>query len=168
VLSLAEVRVIPSEIHALVAEAHGDAVVAWNAEGHDPSLAITAESVSRVMKFLAEDPRLAMDSLTCLSGVDLLDRLRVVYHFFSFTHRHTFVVKVDVWRRDPRVPSVALIWRGARWFEREAYDLLGIEFEGHPDLRRILMPDDWEGHPLRKDFVFPLEYGGIDNRREYD
>jgi len=158
----------PAEIHALVTAEHSGAIVAWTPEGHDPSLTVSAGAIPAVMRFLKDDPRAALDSLTCLSGVDLLDRFRVVYHLFSFTHRHTFVVKTEVSRRDPRVPSVALIWRGARWFEREAFDLFGIEFDGHPDLRRILMPDDWEGHPLRKDFVYPLEYGGIDNRREYD
>ncbi|MFN0151957.1 MAG: NADH-quinone oxidoreductase subunit C [bacterium] len=158
----------PGEIHALVADAFPDAIVSWDEAGRDPSLSIRPDAIPRVMRFLKDDSRTAFDSLTCLSGVDLLDRHRVVYHLFSFAHRHSFVVKADVWRRDPHVPSVSLIWRGARWFEREAYDLIGIQFDGHPDLRRILMPDDWEGHPLRKDFVFPLEYGGIDNRRNYD
>lgn len=158
----------PAEIHALVTEQHAGAIVAWTPEGHDPALTIHAGAVPDVMRFLKDDERTAFDSLTCLSGVDSLDRIRVVYHLFSFTHRHSFVVKTEVSRRDPRVPSVALIWRGARWFEREAFDLVGVEFDGHPDLRRILLPDDWEGHPLRKDFVYPLEYGGMDNRREYD
>jgi NADH-quinone oxidoreductase subunit C len=158
----------PQEIHNLVAEAHGGDIVAWTEGPLDASLTIKAEAVPRVMRFLKDDARLAMDSLTCLSGVDLLEKQMVVYHLFSFAHRHTFVVKVEVPRRDAVVPSVALIWRGARWFEREAYDLVGVRFEGHPDLRRILMPDDWEGHPLRKDYVYPIEYGGVDNRREYD
>jgi NADH-quinone oxidoreductase subunit C len=158
----------PADLHALLVEVHGDAVVGGTPDAPNPSVTIRPDAIPRVMRFLKDDSRTAMNTLVCLSGVDLLDQLRVVYHLHSLAHRHALVVKTDVSRREPRVPSVALIWRGARWFEREAYDLVGVEFEGHPDLRRIMLPEDWEGHPLRKDFVYPLEYGGMDNRREYD
>jgi NADH-quinone oxidoreductase subunit C len=158
----------PDEIHSLLAETHGDAIVRWEPAAKDPFVVVRADAIPAVMGFLRDDPRTWMDMLDCLSGVDLGERLGVVYHLFSFRHRHLFTVKVELPRGAPRVPSVALLWRGARWFEREAYDLIGIEFEGNPDLRRILCPEDWVGHPLRKDYVYPTHYAGIDNRREYE
>jgi len=160
--------VTPEEIHSLLAETFPDDVLAWDPSAKDPFVVIRPDGTPGVMRFLKEDPRTAFDFLDNLSGVDLGERLCVVYHLFSFAHRHRFVVKVEARRDDPRVPTAALIWRGARWFEREAYDLIGIQFVGHPDLRRIMLPDDWEGHPLRKDYVYPTHYAGIDNRREYD
>ena len=76
------------------------------------------------------------------------------------------ILKVDASRDKPKVPSVETVWKAANWLEREIYDLLGVEFVGHSDLRRLLMPEDWVGHPLRKDFVEPDEYHGISTRRE--
>lgn len=96
----------------------------------------------------------------------------VVYHLSSLTHRHSLVVKVRVPRRKdagrpmaesnlPVLPSVSSIWPSSDWHEREVFDLSGIRFTGHPDLRRILCADDWPGHPLRKDYTFPNEYHGV-------
>ena len=92
----------------------------------------------------------------------------MVYHVSSIAKKHTLVVKVMLprWKNDvegeiPEVPSVSRVWAVADWHEREAYDLMGIRFTGHPNLVRILCPDDWVGHPLRKDYEFPLEYHGI-------
>ena len=90
----------------------------------------------------------------------------MVYHLYSYRHRHAFVLKVDAARDNPVVVTVANVWSHAEWQEREAFDLLGVTFEGHPDLRRLLMPEDWPGHPLRKDFVEPEEYHGIATSRE--
>ncbi len=122
------------------------------------------------------------DLLNNISGVDYLEpeakklakagfepHLELVYHFSKFTEpgvRLTLKVMLPRWKDDvvgelPEVPSVAHIWRTADWHEREVYDLVGIRFTGHPDLRRILMNDDWHGHPLRKDYEFPLEYHDI-------
>jgi NADH-quinone oxidoreductase subunit C len=81
-------------------------------------------------------------------------------------HRHALTVKVGVARDDPRLATVATVWRTAIWQEREIFDLLGVVFAGHPDLRRILLPEDWVGHPLRKDYVEPTEYHGISTKRE--
>lgn len=159
----------PEEIHNLFSDLRaGGTVVSWEPGAKDSFLVVRTDALLEVMRFLRENPRTAMDLLVCLSGVDHGERLGVAYHLFSFAHRHAFVVKVEVPRGEARVPSVAGIWRGARWFEREAFDLLGIVFEGHPGLERILLPEDWEGHPLRKDYVYPTHYAGIDNRREYD
>ena len=90
----------------------------------------------------------------CQTGVDYPDKNIIVstYHLFSFTHNHKVQVKVDLKREDPRIPTVSDLWRGCEWFERETYDMLGVVFENHPDLRRIMMTDDWVGWPLRKDY----------------
>jgi NADH-quinone oxidoreductase subunit C len=87
--------------------------------------------------------------------------IELVYHLFSYVHRHAICVKVDLPRATPRAPTVVPVWPTANWLEREQYDLLGVVFEGHPDLRRLLMPDDWVGHPMRKDFHEPKSYRGM-------
>ena len=97
----------------------------------------------------------------CLSSVDWGDELGVVYHFFSNPHRHKITVKVTLPREQPTVASVAALWPTADWHEREASDMMGIVFENHPDLRRILCPDDWEGYALRKDYVVQDFYQGM-------
>jgi len=119
-----------------------------------------------IMTFLHDDPECAMDCLNNETGVDYKDRIEVVYHLFSYQHRHGCELKVKLPRENPSVATVEQIWRAANWMEREIYDLLGVMFEGHSDMRRILMPEDWLGHPLRKDFVEPLEYHGISTVRE--
>jgi NADH-quinone oxidoreductase subunit C len=97
--------------------------------------------------------------------------VEVVYHLYSMQHKHSLVLKVILprWKGDqpgelPEVPSVASLWSTADWHEREVYDLSGVYFTGHPNLRRILCPEDWVGHPLRKDYEMPLEYHGIRGR----
>jgi NADH-quinone oxidoreductase subunit C len=106
-------------------------------------------------RFCKLDPRLDFKMLHCLSGVDYGDHLTSVVHLFSLTHKHWLVLKAECPKDDPSIPSVANVWRTADWHEREAFDLLGILYEGHPNLKRILLSEDWEGHPLRKDYVMP-------------
>ena len=134
----------------------------------DPFVVIDPARILDVCRVLHDDPDLAFDCLSNLSGVDLIkeEQLQVVLHLYSYTYRHLLVVKANVPREEPRMPSVESIWKAANWLEREVYDLLGIEFTGHSDLRRLLMPEDWIGHPLRKDFIEPEEYHGISTRRE--
>jgi NADH-quinone oxidoreductase subunit C len=141
-----------------------------------PWIAVPPSHLVAVCTFLRDDPAIYMDYLECLSGVDegpAANRIGVVYHMMSITRGHRLVLKCFVVRTVPiettpahshglpSIPSVTAVWRTADWHEREAYDLLGIWFEGHPDLRRILMPADWEGHPLRKDYVNPEFYHDI-------
>jgi len=103
--------------------------------------------------------------LACLSGVDYQTTLGVVYVVRSLTEKFEVILKVQIPRENPVIPSVSQLYAIANWFEREAYDLVGINFEGHPDLRRIMMPDDWIGHPLRKDYREQAEYHGIPTDR---
>lgn len=116
------------------------------------------------MHFLHTDKDLFFDQLSCLTGIDNgpeANTLEVIYHLYSIPFNQSLAIKVIVPRENPVVPSVAHIWRTANWHEREAFDLLGIRFSNHPDLRRILMPADWEGHPLRKDYQEQTSYRGI-------
>jgi NADH-quinone oxidoreductase subunit C len=135
-----------------------------------------------VMQILRDDPALRFDILHDISGVDFLEidpkkaakagfepHLEVVYHLQSFTFKHRLTVKVMLPRVGddgglPSVPTLSGIFKIADWLERETYDLVGINFTGHPNLQRILLSEDWEGHPLRKDYEFPLEYHGIRGR----
>ncbi|MBI3291992.1 MAG: NADH-quinone oxidoreductase subunit C [Elusimicrobia bacterium] len=131
--------------------------------GSDPFIRVAPEDWLSVAQSLRETPELQFDYLMCLSSVDRKELLEAVYHFYSYPQQHRLEVKVAALREAPKIPSVVHLWKTADWHEREAYDLMGIEFTGHPHLSRILLPDDWVGHPLRKDYQFPTEYHGIDH-----
>lgn len=128
------------------------------------AFAVAAESLLPVLTGLHTNPDFFFDQLSCLTGIDNgpeANTMEVVYHLYSIPFNRSLAIKLVVPRENPEVPSVAHIWRTANWHEREAFDLLGIRFTGHPDLRRILMPADWEGHPLRKDYQEQTSYRGI-------
>jgi NADH-quinone oxidoreductase subunit C len=115
-----------------------------------------------IATWLKSEPSLSFDSLQCQTGVDVGDNtLEARYNFHSMKHNHYTEIRIAVTRKEATIPSVEQIWRVADWFERETYDMLGIEFSGHRDLRRILLPDDWEGWPLRKDYQVQETYHGI-------
>ena len=103
---------------------------------------------------LRSDPSLSFDYLRCLSVVDYEDRFQVVYHLWSREHRHKLTLKVDTPPESPSVPSVTGVWRGADWFEREGHDLFGVEFPGHPEMKVLILYEDFEGFPGRKSFPF--------------
>jgi NADH-quinone oxidoreductase subunit C len=115
-----------------------------------PTLTIAREQIEPVARFLKES--LGYRLPACASGVDRIEQFEVVYHLMSLETDRFFGLKVKLPKEDPRMPTLTGVWRGVDWHEREIFDLLGVIFDGHPDLRRILLPDDWEGHPLRKDF----------------
>ena len=113
--------------------------------------------------YLRDDPASLFDSLQCITGVDLGEEsdLEVRYNLHSMTHLHAVEIRISCPRNKAKVPSVESIWRIGDWFERETYDMYGIEFEGHRNLKRILLPEDWEGWPLRKDYEVQETYHGI-------
>jgi NADH-quinone oxidoreductase subunit C len=113
-------------------------------------IVIRREDLARVARFLKD--RMEFDYPTCLTALDRGDNFELVYNLYSTSRKEALMLKVLVPREDSKVVSVIEIWAGVDWQEREAFDLMGIQFEGHPDLRRILLPEDWEGHPLRKDY----------------
>lgn len=122
------------------------------------SVFVSRESIKRVAEFLCKDQELAFDYLSDLCGCDYPDRderFVIVYNLRSIKYNNFLRLKVDLPEEEAEIESVSDIWAAAEWLEREAYDMFGIRFLNHPDLRRLLMPEDWEGHPLRKDC--PLE-----------
>ena len=140
----------------------GDVVVELQGEGFSPAFVVVAPAaVKEVSRFLKEDPNLSFDVLMCLSGVDYKEKYAVAYHLHSLKHRHAIGMKVFLPRETPSLPTVDAVWPAANFQEREVFDLFGIAFEGSKDLRRILLPEDWEGHPLRKDYKYPDFYHGI-------
>jgi NADH-quinone oxidoreductase subunit C len=167
--------VVARDIYDRLLAAFGDAVFGFedavpreSKEGpRDPFLRVRPGDIVEVARRLRDDPDLACDFLQNLTAVDWLktETFEVVYHLFSYRHRHEIALKTQVPRALPRLPSVASLWRNADWLEREQYDLLGVVFEGHPDLRRLMLPDDWVGHPMRKDYREATEYRGMPTTR---
>ena len=122
------------------------------------TLVVPRSHLRRVSDFLCREPDLAFNFLSDISAVDRFPvepRFELNYHLLSIQHRAVLRLRVRAHGNDPVVPSVTTVWTTANWHEREIFDLFGVRFEGHPDLRRILMPEDWEGYPLRKDY--PVE-----------
>ncbi len=132
----------------------------------DVIVRVRTEILIDICSFLKEDPEISMDYLSCITGIDYPEREKrfdLVYHLYSISKNHRLTLKTAV-GTDEIVPSVTGLWKTADWHEREAYDLLGINFSGHPHLERILTSEDFEGHPLRKDF--PAE-GRPEDHRKY-
>jgi NADH-quinone oxidoreductase subunit C len=118
------------------------------------SLLVKSESLLEIATYLKTTPGLDFDYLTAITAVDYHDYFEVVYQLTSLQHNHSLVVKTRCYpRQNPTLPSVVSLWRGADFQEREIYDLVGISFDGHPNLKRIVLWEGFEGHPLRKDFL---------------
>jgi len=142
-----------------------DGAVLFIAEDSSPqSLVIKKESLISVCKLLHTHDELYFDLLSCITGIDSgpeADSMEVIYNLYSIPYEIQLMLKVELSRENAAIDSVGEIWKTALWHEREAYDLLGIVFNNHPDLRRILLPNDWEGHPLKKDYKHQEYYRGI-------
>jgi NADH-quinone oxidoreductase subunit C len=148
----------PTAEHPLLArlrERFGTAVVATHAHRGDLTVRVAPGSILEICTFLRDDPDFAFDVLTDVTAVDYIGsvpRFEVVYHLYSLHKNHRLRVKARVPEEDPRIASVTSVWAGANWLERETYDMYGVHFEGHPDLRRIYLYEEFQGHPLRKDY----------------
>ena len=142
-----------------------DTVLDLTLDVPDPFIFVKTDGLSELAQFMKDEEDLAFDFLESITGVDTTEELHLVYHLFSYKHRHSAVLKIRVAYNDLLIPSLCKVWPAANWHEREQYDLFGFSFEGHPDLRRILLPEDWHGHPLRKTYEYPEEYHGIDHWR---
>ena len=151
-----------NEFGALLKERFGDDVLDVHAAELDGWVRLAPGVLREACEFLRDDERTDLVQCHDVTAVDRVEHFEVVLHLFSLRLKHGLVVKVHTASRDDvTVPSVTPVWPAANWHERETYDMFGIEFEGHPHLRRILLPQDWEGFPLRKDEGNPLEYHGI-------
>jgi NADH-quinone oxidoreductase subunit C len=148
----------PEEIAALLSEQFADKIIESKLGVIGPWSVVDPAVILDVARFLKSDPRLLMDHLELLGGVDFKDRVEVVYVLNSITLNHRYTLKCRLPRDNPKISTVESVWSVANWHEREAFDMFGIIFEGHSDLRRILCPDDWEGYPLRRDYKFPTRY----------
>lgn len=158
-----------AQIIEQVSSRFGSAITAMPDPLH-ARIEVPAEHWLTVATFLHDEPSIRLDWLRCLTAIDYAADgiLAVAYDLWSFEHRHDLAVKVRVARDVATLPSVSRLWATADWHEREAFDLVGVTFNGHPNLQRILLADDWVGHPLRKDYVFPREYHGIPGSVELD
>jgi NADH-quinone oxidoreductase subunit C len=136
-------------------EEFGDAVVSTHSDFGDDTALVRREKIVEICAFLRDDPELLFDLAMDLTGVDYLGevpRFEVVYHLYSLERKHRVRIKVRLHEEDPTIDSVASVWPGMNWYEREAYDMYGIVFRNHPNLKRILMYEGFVGHPLRKDY----------------
>ena len=127
----------------------------YDAEAARPALFIGADELLALLTFLRDDSALQLTRMENVTAVDWKDRFEMVYHLFSPVHMHWLTVKVTLPHDAPVLPSATAVFPGVEFEEREVYDLMGISFTGHPDLRRVFHRDDFVGHPLRKDFVPP-------------
>jgi NADH-quinone oxidoreductase subunit C len=150
------------EIGALLKERFGDQVLDAQQDEKHGFIRVTPKVLVEAAKFLRDDPRTRFEQIHDVTAVDWVDHFEVVLHAFSLSKKHALCLKVrTASRENADCPSVTSVWPGADWHERETWDLMGVRFVGHPDLRRLLLPEDWQGHPLRKDEGNPLEYHGI-------
>jgi NADH-quinone oxidoreductase subunit C len=115
-----------------------------------PTFTVAREQFLAICRFVRDT--LGFDAPQSVNGIDRGDRFEVVYHLYSMQELRFLGLKVKLNREEPRMPSATAVWRGVNWHEREVFDMFGVIFDGHPDLRRILLPDDWVGHPARKDY----------------
>lgn len=153
---------LPKEIFEKLKSDCSNQVIEFNdSQPTDAFIVIESKDLFEICHYLRDEESLQFDYLMCLSGMDYAENLGVVYHLYSMKYGHKIVLKVIVPKENPKVPSVERLWRTADWHEREAFDLIGVQFEGHHNLIRILCPYDWEGHPLQKDYTAPETYHGM-------
>ncbi|MEM7297765.1 MAG: NADH-quinone oxidoreductase subunit C [Bacteroidota bacterium] len=146
-----------------------DAVISVDENATPKALYVNADYLVAICEFLKDHKDTYFDMLSCLTGIDNgpdENTMEVVYNLYSIPLEHSLMLKVKLSREHPELNSLAATFAAADWHEREAYDLLGIQFSNHPNLRRILMPADWDGYPLRKDYEEPDSYRGMKTIRD--
>ena len=156
-----------NEIYASLEKLFAGKVSDLKAEVLEPYLTVDKDAIVEICRFLHSAPGFKFEVLSDLTALDWPkeEKIQVVYHLYSYSNKSQIVLKVDLPRDNPKVPTLEGVWKVANWFEREVFDLFGVIFEGHSDLRRIMLPEDWVGYPLRKDYVEEEEYDGISTQR---
>lgn len=149
----------PEQIAKTIEERFPGEVLATATHARQVGVSVKPEKIVDICRFLHDEPSIRMDHLADLTAVDYSTypgdkghRFEVVYNMISTSLHHRIRLKARVPEDNPRIDTVTPVWHTAKWHERETYDLMGIIFSGHPDLRRILLAEDWEGHPLRKEY----------------
>jgi NADH-quinone oxidoreductase subunit C len=155
-VSIPQTGIDPAELAEKIKEKFPAEIIEVTNFRDQVSVIVKKDGIFGICKFLHDDPVLNFDHLQDLCGADYHGkketRFEVVYNLYSIRFHNRIRIRAQVPENDPRIRSVTPIWAGANWHERECFDMFGIVFQGHPDLRRILLPEDWEGHPLRKDY----------------
>lgn len=156
----------PSEIQERLGKRLGAALESGG-EGADAFAVVPAERWEEAARALREGEGLEFDYLRSLTAVDrpAEGRIEILAHAYSYKHRHALTLKTRLERAAPRLASIGGVWPAAFWHERELWEMFGVAIENHPDLRHLLLPEDWQGHPLRKDYQMPERYQGIPTRR---
>ena len=150
-----------SKLLDIIEKKFGDKILE-SSEGMADFIVVEPSALREISFFLRDDERMQFDFLRTLTGVDKIDWIESIFVLLSYTHKHTIMVKVELDKKKPSVDTVSDIWKAANWYEREMFDLFGINYNNHPDLRRLMMPDDWVGYPLRKDYKRPKKYNDIE------
>jgi NADH-quinone oxidoreductase subunit C len=150
----------------------GDAIQSAEVRLGDAVVFVAPENFHKTAQTLKDDSSLLFEYLSDIRGVDYLDqdrepRFEAVYELHSFEHNHSVRIRVGLEEENPSVPSVSDLWKGALYPERELFDMLGFDVPGHPDLKRLIMPDEWEGHPLRRDYPLTTEDVAFSHNRDY-
>jgi len=145
-----------------------DTILSFKDACHDPYLVVSANDIQIICMYLRYNPEMEFSFFLNLSGIDYPDKEKItlVYHLFSERLNRICVIKTSVFRQFPEISSIESIWKTAGWFEREIFDLLGVNFINHSNLTRILLPEDWKGHPLRKDYKQEAAYHGMETFRD--
>jgi NADH-quinone oxidoreductase subunit C len=164
-ISIHPAGIAPKDIAEKIKEKFTEQVVDVAEFRDQASIIVKKDQIIPILRYLHDDPLLSLDHLQDLTAVDYLKkkdiRFEVVYNLYSIRYHRHIRIRAQVPENDPKINSVVPIWEGANWHERECFDMFGIIFQGHPDLRRILLPEDWEGYPLRKDY--PLKGPEFEN-----
>ena len=155
------------ELAGKLKESFGSSIGQVVEAGTFPHVVIENDALKQVLSFCSHDSALRMDFLDCMTGVDTGQDIVIIYQLFSTQFSHSLCLKVAVSRHSPKLASATGFWRAANAYELEIAEMFGVVFEGHPNPRPLLLPENWQGNPLRKDYVYPEEYRGIEHRREH-
>ncbi len=156
------------DLYKLLLYHFGDEIIIEIVKTEDPFIKINRDHIQTICAFLRYNPKIKFSFLSSISGVDYPERneIDLAYHLFSLELNQLCVLKTTLPRDIPQLDSLESVWKVANWFEREIFDLLGVNFISHSNLKRILLPDDWEGHPLRKDYKENDSYHDMDTTRK--
>ncbi|MCF6248827.1 MAG: NADH-quinone oxidoreductase subunit C [Desulfobacula sp.] len=156
-----------SKVYTILVDRFGEDALLYFDDTLNPYIQVNPEQIQMLCIFMRYNPALKFSFFFSLCGVDYPEKnqITMVYHLFSMKQKKMCVLKTSVSRKNPELESIESVWKAAGWFERELYDLLGVNFTNHSNMKRLLLPDDWVGHPLRKDYEEPSFYHDMETSR---